>query len=446
MSNYELDISNYDYYELLNLFEITHDDAEYCNKLINKRLMEIINEDKNIYSFYKKASIVIYFINQLLHSQAIVASNICDGVAFIYRIPQFENQRINELCQMFTNSNSNSNSNSIINANNNVLVKQQGITRGVIATPNTESTPVFQVSVQDVAPGELNAVKRTTQQINLNLNSCFRTNYFQSSSCNFTYTIPTEIKNVIALRIASIEIPNAWYLISEDKHNNQVDIILHHKHDKHTTHQIIIPSGNYDSNSLMLYLNTTYFYESESPLNCIKFDINTRSLKSSFELLQADTETVISFSLKFSLNISQNIMMTFGWILGFRLGNYEDIETIVLSEGLFDAGGDRYIYIAVNDYQKNTNTSNITGFDGCVLNDDVLSKIPMTNGKLSLIVNDSNCILSKVRKYNGPITLSKLHIKVLDQFGNVIDLNHMDYSISFELQTLYENFNFKNVL
>ena len=69
----------------------------------------------------------------------------------------------------------------------------------------------------------------------------------------------------------------------------------------------------------------------------------------------------------------------------------------------------------------------------------------MDNGKLSLVINDNNNNLAKLRRYNGPINLSKLQIKLLDQFGSVIDLNNMDFSMTLELDLLYENFNFKNV-
>ena len=41
--------------------------------------------------------------------------------------------------------------------------------------------------------------------------------------------------------------------------------------------------------------------------------------------------------------------------------------------------------------------------------------------------------------------MSKLQIKLLDQYGSVIDLNNMDFSMTIEVELLYENFNFKNV-
>ena len=37
-------------------------------------------------------------------------------------------------------------------------------------------------------------------------------------------------------------------------------------------------------------------------------------------------------------------------------------------------------------------------------------------------------------------------IKIIDHFGTIIDLNNMDFSMTLELEILYENFNFKNVI
>jgi hypothetical protein len=149
--------------------------------------------------------------------------------------------------------------------------------------------------------------------------------------------------------------------------------------------------------------------------------------------------------LQFVDDINQNIMNTMGWTLGFRLGNYFDITGTITSEGLFDAGGDRYIYMAVTDYQYNNNASNIVGFDKSMLNEDIIAKIPIVNGKLSLLIDENNNPLAKSRKYNGPVNLSKLHFKIIDKFGKVIDFNNMDYSFTLELEVLYESFNFKNV-
>ena len=114
----------------------------------------------------------------------------------------------------------------------------------------------------------------------------------------------------------------------------------------------------------------------------------------------------------------------------------------IVSEGLYDGGGDRYIYVSVNDYQNNVNENNVVCFDKSILDEYVIAKIPLVNGKFSITSNDYNGLsLSKIRKYNGPVNIRRLHIKLMDKFGEVIDLNNMDYSLTFELEILYENLN-----
>jgi len=281
----------------------------------------------------------------------------------------------------------------------------------------------------------------------LNLNSCFRNNYYQTNPCDFLYMIPIEIKNVLALRLISLEIPNAWYLYSHIQKNNIFQIEIKTNIDTNL-YNIVIPDGNYDCESLQYYLNTTYFYESslQSNLKFLKFYIDNVSLKTRFEIIETDNLfTEFSFSLKFVDNINQNILNTFGWSLGFRLANYCDIKEKIQSEALFDGGGDRYIYVAINDFQYNNNTLNTVCFDKSILNEDVIAKIPMVNGKLCLIIDDVDNPLTKTRRYNGPVNIARLQIKILDKFGCVIDLNHMDFSFTLELEVLYESFNFKNV-
>jgi hypothetical protein len=249
------------------------------------------------------------------------------------------------------------------------------------------------------------------------------------------------------MRLASIEIPNAWYLFSSSQKNNFFEIELTVNGEK-INYLITIPDGNYNANTLSIYLNDTYFYNSKtlSALKYINFSIDPYALKSCFEILKQYTNGLnIQFTLKFIENINQNSMNTMGWILGFRLGSYLNIEDYVYSEGLFDAGYDRYIYVCVNDFQYNNNNSHVVCFDQSILNEDVIAKIPMINGKLSLVADENNLVLTKVRKYNGPINLSRLQIKILDKFGNLVDLNHMDFSFTLELEILYESFNFKNV-
>jgi len=449
MSQLDLNLENYNYYELLGLFKI--DNYDNINNIIYKtdKKIQSLNENKleeYIIKFFKKAKNIIIVISRLLNDNKITTTEIDSFMNNIYKIDKNENltdiSQINLLNKII---NLNMENNKNIVKDNNYDNTYYNLNKMDYILKN-KAEPVFNVAINELAPGELNSIKRVTQLLNLNINSCFRHNYYQSNPTDFLYNLPVEIKNVSSIRLVSIEIPNSWYVFSSKKKNNIFKILINEKYEKNKKEYLIeIPDGNYNFENIEEFLNTNYFYESniDYPLKHIKFSINRNSLKSTFEIIDFDN-IEYNYSLDFSIELSQNIMNTAGWILGFRIANYLNIQSIT-SEALFDAGGDRYVYLSINDFQYNNNTSNIVCFDKNILNEDVIAKIPMENGKLSLIINDNNNSLAKIRRYNGPINLSKLQIKLLDQFGCLIDLNNMDFSMTLELQILYENFNFKNV-
>jgi hypothetical protein len=447
--NIDLNIDNYDFNDLLKMFKIKdYNDKKKCDKILESKY-EVVKEKmpKDIQNFYLKSKTILKTIIGLFDSNKLSKDDhegINTYMDRIKSVKQFEKFNETDLIyKIHIINNYNDDVSELLNEPN------YDLNRVNPSLNNKNNTNVvLNTAINEVSPGYLNSVKRIIQLLNLNLNSCFRHNYYQSNPCDFQYIIPSEIKNVLSMRLVSIEIPNSWYLFSSIKKNNTFIVEIHLEGEK-TEYNIIIPDGNYDSDTLQHYLNTTYFCESglETPLKNIRFSINNYNLKTSFEVVESESDllTNFNFSLKFIDNINQNAMNTLGWILGFRLGSYLNIHEKICSEGLFDAGGDRYIYLCINDYQYNSNASNTVCFDKSVLSEDVIAKIPMINGKFSLIVNDNNNSLAKIRRYNGPINLSRLQIKILDKFGTVIDLNNMDYSLTLELELLYESFNFKNV-
>jgi hypothetical protein len=226
-------------------------------------------------------------------------------------------------------SDENAVTNSVFNLNLNTPYKNTHSGR-VDPSLNGKNNTNFIVNSQinDISPGDLNSVKRITQLFNLNLNSCFRSNYYTCSSTDFSYIIPTEIKNVVSLRLASIEIPNTWYLFSNKQKNNTFQIIIDDECGTET-YIIVIPDGNYDYESLQYYLNTTYFYESnlETKLKYIKFSIDSKNFKTRFELIDEALEcNDFYYSLIFLENVNDNIMSTAGWLFGFRLPKYLNIN------------------------------------------------------------------------------------------------------------------------
>uniref|UniRef100_A0A6C0BB83 Uncharacterized protein n=1 Tax=viral metagenome TaxID=1070528 RepID=A0A6C0BB83_9ZZZZ len=462
MENIDLNIDNYQYQELLSIFQVSENIEENDYNKIKKKLYEIKSSfSEEIYNFYWKAHIIIMTIQYLMKQKkvdnAYKNSNIHFYVEKIKSIPHFEERDIDALVNVISNQqiseeNEEEKQNKVLNSNTSIIDKQylnekyqNVISRDPSLNNRNNTNTITDTLPNEVGPGFLNSIKRITQLQNLNLNSCFRTNYFQSNPCDFLYLLPVEVKNVLSMRLASIEIPNAWYLFSNLQKNNRCKIDVTNNGVK-TSYEICIADGNYDNESLQNYLNTTYFCDSptETDLQYLKFTIESANCKSCFSKIDEAPDSM-TFSLLFLEDLNQNVMTTLGWILGYRLPNYLAIREKIRSEGLFDGGGDRYIYVAINDYQYNSNSSNLVTFDKNILNEDIIAKIPMINGKLCLIIDESNNALTKTRKYNGPVNIARLNIKILDKFGNIIDLNCMDYSLTIEMEILYESFNFKNV-
>ena len=202
---------------------------------------------------------------------------------------------------------------------------------------------------------------------------------------------------------------------------------------------IVVPDGNYTNDTLTKYLNQTYFCErvDDSILKNLKLSINPYNQKTIIEVV--NDEKPLVFSLHFVTDDNDNMMNTLGWILGFRLARYIKIDDALQSEGLYDGGGDRYVFLCLNDYQYSRNDENVICFEDTSIDENILAKIPMVNGKLSLIIDENDgCSLIKTRTYNGPVNIRKFNVRVLDKFGEIIDLNNMDYSFTLELEILYE--------
>ena len=68
---------------------------------------------------------------------------------------------------------------------------------------------------------------------------------------------------------------------------------------------------------------------------------------------------------------------------------------------------------------------------------NVLAKIPYKGSPFSFNIEDSHCRYIK-REYFGPVNLNRFNIKIYDEYGRIIDINNVDYSLSFELEILYD--------
>lgn len=431
----ELSFQNYNLQDIIKLFKISKNISEDDVVKAKETLLKLNTSkvDADIYSLFNKCYSILLstqkyrdYIKLTKPDYVYTDTDDNEFVRDVKVIPGFE--KYNNVLDIVHN-----------------IVKDKGLTvennHPIVPSNPQQIVNTFE---NKVVSGDVNAIKRNIQLQNVHINSCFRENYYNTNPCNYKYNIPDgRLVNITSMKLASIEVPNAWYLFSHLKGNNKfrIEVTIC---DKCSVYYIVVPDGNYDKDTLTEYLNKRYFHAAEhteknGPLKHLKFSIDPLTNKSQFEIMECTPETFV-FSLHFTDKDTENMNETLGWILGFRLARYLKIDDTIISEGLFDGGGDRYVYLAVNDYQYNYNETNIVCFDKMSINDYILAKIPLRNGKLSLIIDENDCNpLIKIRRYNGPVNISRMEIKLLDKFGDVINLNFMDWSFSLELEVLYEN-------
>jgi len=154
---------------------------------------------------------------------------------------------------------------------------------------------------------------------------------------------------------------------------------------------------------------------------------------------------------------STNIQLHLGWHLGFRAGiydcNYDNDSdsdsdshsgTSVFSEGICMVCGPRYMYISIDDGNHNSGSNFTAVFAESTLGEHIMTRINLASSmdsagvfKCASDVGLSNQ-LNRTREFFGPVDISRLKIRLLDEYGRVINLNHMDWSMSLVFEKLYD--------
>lgn len=293
------------------------------------------------------------------------------------------------------------------------------------------------------------------------------------------------ISDVVSISLYSFHIPYTWYNIDESNGTNNFTLTASEENN------IAIDSGNYKKDNLISSLNSKLIAHSSS---CSYDEVSGKITM----ILSKDVSRVC-FDKETSLSKSNNSL---GYILGFRKNEYvnpEDDEAwSIVAEGICNLNGTKYLQLMLDDFSKNRLNTNIVNIvDGANshinpsanfnhriernVNDEVIETNPrsLTQNQIFAINqiesdNSQNSINSKTRNINssdmfamipskhhtmnlgemclefggtlqnnkrcyfGPINLSRLHIKLLDDKGNKINLNGNDWSFTIICETLYQ--------
>lgn len=301
-------------------------------------------------------------------------------------------------------------------------------------------------------PGIINPLEKRVLTKNLNIDSRFRENYFSSLSTDFHIDLPLRFKSVISTIVTTIEIPLSFHIFSNTYNNNYFTLIVNG-----LSLVIILPNGNYSATSLIQYINNYLIEVAEKDsdyelfqyiLFTLDYFVDSDSNRSgSFRTIVSinssyNDEEPINFQLDFSSNKdgindkNTPLPLKMGWIMGFRLGFYENNNNYV-SEGLMDVGGPRYFYLIVNDYNNNVDDGFYGAFNSSILNKNILARIGLYQNDLVLTSSSALSVINSRRIYFGPVVVQKLHVQLVDEYGRIVDLNNMDFSFVLTMEYIY---------
>ena len=307
-------------------------------------------------------------------------------------------------------------------------------------------TPFLNSFPSEFFPGVINPLKKRVSTQNLNIDTRFRDNYYNSSATNYHLNLPIKMSNVMTMQLSAFEMPTTFYNVSKQYGNNFMNISITDSSSITTTAVLTIQDGNYTYDTITSYLNSILTNLGD-PFDKLIFVINIMNISGSGQMVIGFKTMENIENLNFSLNFqadkngeedkSTPLPLKLGWTLGFRNGIYINNSTYV-SESVIDLLGPRYIYLVIDDYNNNVNNNFYSAFTSSILNHNILARISMNTPFFDILGQNNLSLITTPREYYGPVDIQKMNIQLLDEYGRILDLNNVDYSFCLTFKSVYD--------
>ena len=347
---------------------------------------------------------------------------------------------------------------------------------------NRIDTPGQNISTYGTARGVINPVLTNTFLRGVNIDTRFRENYYSTKSTNITITLPFRLERVISYRIVGITLPLSYYNISQSYGNNviQINIVSNVSGTVGVLYNLILPDGCYNttqnvsvySSSLEQVINNILTNDPNSPNNnpaCVGLNLKYTIDRTSGRSVFAQDATIvgtIAYNFEIIMNVGFNVqtggveddysrvlMLKLGWILGFRLAQYTSSNSSpptsdtnfgsIISEGICFTKNPLYGFLAIDDFNKNSNDYYMSVFSNSISVPNIISKVNFTAfsegvGEFQAVQGESSSnAINREKRYYGPVNIQRLKITLYDDFGRILDLNNMDWNLELAFECVY---------
>jgi hypothetical protein len=335
------------------------------------------------------------------------------------------------------------------------------MTHPIVSKPET---PFFYSNPSIAFDGVINPLERRINSSILSIDTVFRENYKLTNSNKSLFLLKNPLYNVISMKLVSLELPRMWDIISEENGNNIMIIELYNMPNYSDSIQtIIIPNGHYTNAELVNCLNNL-FNNTGNGLEYLTVLVDSKTSKliicTKNPQVGVSPTIFISGDPYYSPNFYYVLDFTgisagLGKYLGFNdikyrvdinnkkldLINYIiPVELLGYVEGSYSCGiiFDNYIFVNINDFNKNFNSNGVIGqTDNSLVGNNILGRIALNTFPDTLLINNNSDYLLKKRDYYGPVRIRQLEISLINKYGKLINLLNNDYSLTLEFEILY---------
>jgi hypothetical protein len=299
-------------------------------------------------------------------------------------------------------------------------------------------------------------------------NTAARNDYFTTLPSSCTFDLPIKWKDVISISLASASIPNVMYAFNNEGGTNQIYI---EEDGTGLSGLVTLPEGNYTpydipAPSLIPLTEASFPEELAKAINNtlgsgnrfkVSISLSTRKTKISnttntfrMNLLMRDTDKCSPFSSNIFIDYGPDYvpdkrqiplysyLQTMGFLMGYRELVYDGSNNYV-SESIFTNTYSTYLYFVLEDYTSSQTSSNTYGIlgSGGILDSNILAIIPLNSGLFATTFDNNSNFIFKKRDYFGPVDISRITIRLINQRGNSVNLRDTDWNFSLQVKTIY---------
>jgi hypothetical protein len=294
--------------------------------------------------------------------------------------------------------------------------------------------------VSEFFPGQLNPLDTRILKKCLSIDTRFCT--FNQNHSDFILSLPNKIQKVVSMECASLEIDShCLYNISESLGNNYIYVSICAK-EKEYNRTFIIPDGHYDIGLLLATLNRMCIDEENTPFVFLEWKCDPHGSNKCVLMIRNDEdpyylEKIRFISLDFTVNVrgeldkTQEPFTRLGYLLGFTQKKYSNQMSYMGEIPMNPNMSLPYFYLAIDDYQNRSVASFQPAFAQITMPPANLARISLNHR-----TNEVH-IVSTIRKYFGPVDLTRLQIRLLDPRGKPIQM-HTNFSFCLLFDTVYD--------